>query len=196
MHWYAEDPSLRSRQVLLDAAVVVWVLVWLNIGNAVHATVDRLAGPGRELEEAGTGLADGLSSAAEQTGELPLLGDGLRSPLDGAAGAGEALARAGAAQQDAVGTLALVLAVLLAGIPIVWALQRWLPSRVAFARGHEAAVLLREDVELWALRAALERPLHELATLGPDPVGRWRRGEPGAAEELAALQRRAQGLRR
>lgn len=195
MQWYAEDPSVRTRQVVLDVAVAVWVLVWLRIGGAVHAAVDRLAAPGREMHEAGTGLADGLSSAAEQTGEVPLLGEALRSPLDSAASAGDALARAGAAQQDAVGTLALVLAALLAGIPIVWALQRWLPRRLSFARDHEAAGLLRDDVELWALRAALERPLHELATLGPDPVGRWRRGEPGAAEELAALQRRAQGLR-
>ena len=195
MHWYADDPSLRRRQLVLDAAVALWVLLWLRIGRAVHSAVDRLGAPGRELEEAGTGLADGLSSAASRADDLPVLGRGLSGPLDGAASAGEALARAGTAQQDAVGTLALVLAVLLAGIPVGWAVQRWLPRRLAFRRDRAAAELLHDDVELWALRAALERPLHEIAALGPDPVGRWRRGEPGAAEALAALQRRAQGLR-
>lgn len=90
--------------------------------------------------------------------------------------------------------LALGLAVPLAGLSIVWALQRWLPRRLAFAQEHRAAVQLRDDVELYALRAALHRPLRELATLGADPVGRWRRGEPGAAEALAALKR-AHGLR-
>ena len=195
MHWYAENPALRTRQIRLDAAVAAWVLLWLWIATAVHGAVDRLAGPGRELQEAGERLSGGLSGAAEQADDVPLVGGGLRSPLDAAAGAGDAVASAGIAQQDAVGTLALVLAVLLAGLPIAWALQRWLPGRLAFARDHRAAVQLRDDVELWALRAALQRPLHELARLGPDPVGRWRRGEPGAAEALAALQRRAQGLR-
>ena len=195
MLWYAETPALRSRQLLRDLLVVVWVLVWVRIGAAVHGAVSRLAAPGRELERAGDGLTDGLSGAAERADDVPLVGGGLSAPLDAAAGAGEALAAAGTAQQEAVQVLALVLALVLAGVPIAWALQRWLPGRLAFARDHAAAVRLRDDVELWALRAALHRPLHELAALGPDPVGRWRRGEPGAAEALARLERRAQGLR-
>jgi hypothetical protein len=195
MKWYAETGPLRTRQLLTDAAVGVWVLLWIAIGSALHGAVRGLAAPGRELEEAGDGLAGGLGRAAERTDDLPVVGGGLSAPLDVAAGAGEALARAGSAQQDAVGTLALVLALLLAGIPIAWALQRWLPARAGWARQATAAVRLRDDVELFALRAAAHRPLHELARLGPDPVGRWRRGEPGAAEALAALELRAQGLR-
>ena len=35
-----------------------------------------------------------------------------------------------------------------------------------------------------------------LVTQYRHPVGRWRRGEPGAAEALAALERRARGLSR
>ena len=195
MSWYAETPALRARQLLIDLLVAVWVIVWVRLGQAVHEAVGQLAAPGRELQEAGNGLSDGLSAAARRADDVPRVGDELSAPLEAAAGAGEALARAGVAQQDAVQVLALVLALLLAGVPIAWALQRWLPRRVAFARSHRAAVELRDDVELWALRAALHRPLRELARLGPDPVGRWRRGEPGAAEALARLERRAHGLR-
>lgn len=195
MTWYAETGPLRTRQLLLDLAVTLWVLLWLRLGVTVHDTVGRLAAPGRELEQAGVGLASGLTGAADRADGVPLVGDGLRAPLDLAAGAGEALARAGAGQQDAVGTLALLLALLLAGVPIAWAVQRWLPARLRWARDAKAAGALRDDVELWALRAALNRPLPELARLGPDPVGRWRRSEPGAAEALAALERRACGLR-
>lgn len=195
MRWYAETGTLRSRQLLTDAAVGLWVLLWLWIGTAVHGAVQQLAAPGRELEQAGRGLAGGLSGAADRADDVPLLGGGLRAPLDAAAGAGEAVARAGVAQQDAAGTLALVLAVVLAGLPVAWALQRWLPGRLAWARTAAAATALRDDVELFALRAAVHRPLAELAALGPDPVSRWRRGEPGAAEALAALERRAAGLR-
>jgi hypothetical protein len=195
MRWYAETGPLRTRQLLTDAAVVVWVLVWLRIGWAVHGAVGRLAAPGRQLEQAGTQLSDGLTDAAESAGDVPFVGDGLRDPLDAAAGAGSALARAGAVQQEAVGLLALVLALVLAGIPIAWALQRWLPPRLTWSKAAGAAAALRGDVELFAMRAAVHRPLHELATLGPDPVGRWHRGEPGAAQALADLELRAAGLR-
>lgn len=195
MTWYAETGPLRSRQLLLDALIALWVLLWVRIGVAVDDAVRKLSAPGRELEKAGNGLSGGLSAAAARADDVPLLGGGLSRPLDAAAGAGDALARAGAAQQDAVGTLAVVLALLLAGIPIAWALQHWLPARLRWARQATAAASLRGDVELFALRAATHRPLHELARLGDDPVGRWRRGEPGAAEALAALELRAQGLR-
>jgi hypothetical protein len=195
MSWYAETPALRSRQLLLDGAVAVWVLVWLRVGVAVHDAVTRLAAPGRALERAGRDLADGLGGAADSAGDVPLVGDDLSGPLDAASGAGESLARAGEVQQDAVGLLGLVLALVVAGLPVLLVLLWWLPSRLAFARSHAAARVLRADDELWALRAALHRPLPELAQLGPDAVGRWRRGEPGAAEALAALERRAVGLR-
>lgn len=195
MSWYAETPALRSRQLLRDGAVLLWVLLWLRIGAAVHDAVSRLAAPGRSLERAGRDLSEGLAGAADRAGDVPLLGNELSSPLDSASDAGESLARAGAAQQDAVGLLALVLSLVVAGLPVLVVLLWWLPSRLAFAREHRAARALRADVEMWALRAALHRPLPELARLGPDPVGRWRRGEPGAAEALAALGQRAAGLR-
>lgn len=195
MAWYADDPALRSRQMLLDAAVVAWTAVWLRIGAEVHEQVSRLSATGRELEAAGTRIAGGLSGAADGAGDVPLVGDDLRDPLDLAAEAGRSLAAAGVAQQEAVQTVALVLAVLFAALPVAWAVSRWLPKRLAFSRDHRAAVLLHDDVELWALQAAMHRPLRELALLGPDPIGRWRRGEPGAAEALAALERRARGLR-
>lgn len=195
MSWYAETPALRSRQLLHDAAVALWVLVWVRVGLAVHDGVERLGAPGRSLARAGRDLSGGLSGAADRLDRLPGVGDDLAAPLDSASGAGESLARAGEAQQDAVGLLALVLALVVAGLPVLVVLVWWLRSRLAFVRGHRAARALRGDEELWALRAALHRPLPELARLGPDPVGRWRRGEPGAAAALAALERRAAGLR-
>lgn len=195
MSWYAETPALRRRQLLRDGLVLLWVLVWVRVGAAVHEAVSQLAAPGRALEDAGRDLADGLGGAADRADDVPLLGDDLADPLGGAAGAGESLAQAGQVQQDAVGLVALVLALVVAGLPVLVVLLRWLPARLAFARGHRAALALRGDSELWALRAAMHRPLPELARLGPDPVGRWRRGEPGAAEALAVLERQAAGLR-
>lgn len=195
MTWYAQTPALRTRQQLTDLAVAVWTLVWLRVGVAVHEAVQRLGAPGRGLQDAGGSLEGGLSGAAERAGDLPVVGGGLRSPLDAAADAGRALTRVGVAQEQAVDRLALLLAVLVVLLPVGWALQRWLPRRLAWSRDAGAAGALRTDVELLALRAAVHRPLPELARLGPDPVGAWRRGEPGAAQALADLELQALGLR-
>lgn len=194
MTWYAETADLRRRQIVTDVLVAAWVLLWLRVGWALHDGVQRLAAPGVELEEAGIGLADGLRGAAERAGRLPGIGDGLRSPLDAAAGAGDALAGAGAAQQSAVGTLALLLALLLGGLPILWVLSRWLPQRLRWRREVVAARRLRGDVDLLALRAATSSSLEDLARLGPDPVTRWRSGDASAGRALAGLELRRLGL--
>jgi len=119
MSWYAETPALRLRQQLHDLFVVVWALVWLRVGVAVHEAVQRLAAPGRALERAGRDLSDGLGGAADRADDVPLLGDDLSAPLDSASGAGSALAEAGQVQQDAVGLLALVLTLVVAGLPVL-----------------------------------------------------------------------------
>jgi hypothetical protein len=194
MTWYAETPDLRRRQITVDVLVAVWVLLWLRVGLAVHDGVQRLAGPGVELQEAGTGLSGGLRGAAERAGSVPGIGGGLRAPLDAAAGAGDLLADAGAAQQAAVGTLALILGLVIGGLPVLWALSRWLPSRLRWRRDAVAAGRLRGDVDLLALRAATSAPLPVLAALGPDPVTRWRAGDADAGRALAALELRRLGL--
>jgi len=195
MTWYADSPGLRARQQVLDAAVLAWVLLLAWLGRAVHRAVTALAAPGRELEEAGDGLAGGLAGAADRVGGVPGVGGGLRAPLDAAAGAGEVLSRAGAAQQDAVGTLALLLALVVGGLPALWAVARWLPGRLRWSREATAARRLTGDVDLLALRAAASAPLADLARLGPDPVTRWRAGDEAAGRALAALELRRLGLR-
>ena len=195
MRWYAEMPALRARQVLTDAAVLAWTVLWLAVGREVHRAVDRLGDPGRQLQQAGDGLTSGLSDAAERADDVPLVGDELRGPLDLAGRAGEAVRAAGQAQEQAVESLALLLATAVVVLPVLWALSRWLPPRLRWARDVQAVAVLRADVELLALRAATAAPLAELARLGPEPVGRWRRGEPGAAERLAALELARLGVR-
>jgi hypothetical protein len=194
MTWYAETSDLRRRQQAADVAVVLWVLLWLWWARGVHRAVERLGAPGEELRQAGDGLSGGLSGAAERAGSIPGVGGGLRAPLDAAAGAGDLLSRAGTAQEDAVGTLALLLALLTAGLPIAWALSRWLPDRLRWKRTATAARRLRGDVDLLALRAAAHAPLPELARLGPDPVSRWQAGDADAGRQLAALELRRLGI--
>ena len=86
---YAETPTLRLRQLLTDAGVLVALLLLVALGHTVHDAVQQLASPGVRLEGAGRSFAGSLTSAAGTVGDLPVVGDRLRAPFDGAA---EALA--------------------------------------------------------------------------------------------------------
>ena len=84
---YAAAPLHRTRQVAADVLVLVAVYAAVRAGQAVHTAVLRLAEPGRQLESAGRDIGTSLHDAAAQVGGLPLVGDGVRVPLDRAASA-------------------------------------------------------------------------------------------------------------
>lgn len=197
MKLYAEAPGRHSRQILLDALVLLWMLLWVKVASVVHGLVERLAAPGRALEDAGGRLSDSLGEAARKAGDVPVAGDSLRKPLASAADAAHGLAAAGGAQQVAVNRLALALAVVVALAPILAVLVRYLPDRLRWIRAASAADQLRassSDLDLFAIRALAHRPLSELARIGPDPAGAYLRQEPGVTAELAELELRAIGL--
>ena len=195
MKWYADDPVRRAKQVALDLGVLAWVYLCVRVALVVKSTVLRLQEPGRILQDAGNSLAGGLDDAAQRVAGTPLIGNSLRGPLAAAADAGRAVAGAGTSTESAAAHLALVLALVVAVIPIVVVLAWWLPHRWRYAREAAAAVALRGDTDLLALRAATSLPLVRLARLGPDPVARWRRGDPDAAAQLAALALAELGVR-
>ena len=195
MTLYAELPAVRNRQILGDLALALWIALWLRLSVAVLDATQRLAAPGRDLERAGGALQRSLGDTGARASELPLVGDLLREPLDAASNAAGSVTQAGITQQNAVGRLALILALLVAVLPIAWAIGRHVPARIRWMREYAAARRLQGDVDLLALRAATSLPLHVIGSLGPEPVARWRRGEPGAGQSLAALQLRALGLR-
>ena len=92
--------------------------------------------------------------------------------------------------------LALWLAVLLAAIPIVWLLSRYLPGRLRWAGEATAASRLRSEpaaAQLFALRALANRPLPKLRRTAPDPAAAYARGD---YEALATLELAELGLRR
>ncbi len=198
MKLYADAPARRSRQILLDLLVIAWVVVWVRVGEDLHDATLRLAGPGRQMQDAGNGIGRNMRSASDQVAGVPLVGDRLQTPFDAVARASTSLARAGVEQQSAVGHLATVLGVAVAVIPIAIALALWLPRRLRFARRAGAAqrfVDADADLDLFALRAMAVQPMHVLARVSPDPVGAWRRGDRDVVRSLALLELRAAGIR-
>ncbi|NEK85837.1 hypothetical protein GCU60_08690 [Blastococcus saxobsidens] len=198
MRFYAEQPALRSRQLAADAGVLLWTVFWVLVARVVHGAVLVLAEPGRAVEDLGRSVAGSMGSAAEAAEDVPVVGDELAAPFEALAGAGGSVGGAGRSAQDAVDTLALVLAVVLVLLPVGWLVSRWLPWRLRYAREAGAAqgmLTTPGDLEILAARALATAPLPELATL-PDGTGAaWRRGDPTAVRALAAVELARLGLR-
>lgn len=199
MTLYADLPLRRALQVAGDLAVVLWAWLWIEVAGAVRDATLRLAGPGRRIDASATDLASRLRDAGDRVSGVPLVGDEVRSPFDGAGGAAEGIAGAGRDQVAAVESLAHWLGLVVALVPILLVLLVWLPRRVRFVRRATAGrrfLDARADLDLFALRAMAHQPLHVLARLDDDPAGAWRRGDARVVEALADLELRAVGLRR
>ena len=195
---YSDLPVRRTRQVVSDLFVLAWVVLWVWVGRVVHDAVASLAGPGRELADAGAGFRGTMTSAGDSVDDLPLLEDRIAEPFRSAAGAGAGIEQAGNSFADAVEKTAVVLGVVTALVPIVLLVGWWLVVRVGFARRAGAAQRFVDgapDLDLFALRAMANQPMTRLASISSDPAGAWRRGDPEVVRALATLELRESGLR-
>jgi hypothetical protein len=197
MKLYADLPSRRTAQVIGDVLLVVWVLVWLRLSAEVHRATERLAVPGHRVDASASDLADQFHHAADSLDGLPVVGAGASRPFDGAASAADQLAAAGRTQVAAVDSLAFWLSLAIALVPILLALAFYVPARLRFVRRATAGqgfLDAEADLDLFALRALANQPLHVLARISDDPAGRWRDRDPAVVHRLAALELRDVGL--
>jgi hypothetical protein len=195
---YADRLPTALRQLITDLIIVIWVYAWIRAALWVHDMVLKLGVPGQKLEGAGSGLAANLADAGGKVGRVPLVGDQLTKPFNGAADAARSLADAGREQQAIVGRIALVMALVVVALPLALVLFLWLPRRLRWMRRAAVARTVRDQPagrDLLALRALASRPLNELAKLGPDIAQSWRNGDAEAVDALAALELRDLGLR-
>jgi hypothetical protein len=198
MKLYADTTARRTRQLLADVAMLVWLAVWVWAGRQVHDVVLRLRGPADSLQSAGTSVHDSLSGAGAEAGRIPVVGADLQRWLDGAASSGTRLRGAGQSMASGVESLAAWLGWSTALVPILTVGVLWLWLRARFVRRATAAqrfIDANEDLDLFALRAMVRQPMTELARISPDPAGAWRRGERDVILALAALELHDEGLR-
>jgi hypothetical protein len=194
---YAERLPTAIRQLLTDIVVVVWVYLWIRAGLWVHDMVQKLAVPGQKLQSAGGGIADNLADAGSKVNRVPLVGDQLVKPFNGAADAARAIADAGRQQQHVVDQMSVLLALLAVSVPLALVAFLWLPLRLRWMRRAGVASAVRAEPagrDLLALRALAGRPLNELTRLGPDIAQSWRNGDAEAVDTLAALELKRLGL--
>jgi hypothetical protein len=197
MKFYADRPLRRTAQTVADLGALLLVVFAIRVGVDVHTEVMKLQAPGNALINAGRGLSGTFDSAADHAGDLPLIGRALAGALHGGADAGTQLSNAGQWQVEATANLALWMAVILIGVPVVFLLVTWLPLRVHFIRRATAGVRLRrlgvDGHDLLALRALATQPLPRLAAAGEVTTG-WRERDPGVISKLAGWELERLGL--
>lgn len=198
MQWYAETPARRTRQLIGDLCVLAWVILWVLVGRWTFSLVRGLAAPADPLRSAGTSVRDRMDEVAGQVGDVPLVGDRLTAPFQGAADAGGSLVSAGDALDSAATRVAWLLSLVVAVTPILLVAGAYLFLRVTYVRRATALARLREaphTMELLALRALVSQAPARLARIHPDPLERWRAGDPATVDALAGLELRRLGLR-
>lgn len=196
---YATTPARLLRQVLSDLVVLVWTIVWITVGLAVHSAVSTIAQVGRQVQGGATGVAGNLNSAGDNADDFPLVGDSLAKPLRAASEAALDIAGAGQNLDTTATWLAVVLALAVAAPPILFVAMPWLFLRLRFFRRKWTAITLASTPageQLLALRALANRPLARLAEVSIDPVGAWRRDDAVAVRGLANLELRSAGIAR
>jgi hypothetical protein len=195
---YSDVGVQRAGQLVGDLVFVAWVWVCVELGLIVYRITNALGVPGRTAASAGDGLAGQLRRLSEPIGRVPAVGDQLRSPIDGAAGAAGQMAQAGRDMAHAVEQLAYLLAGVTIALPVLFAVLIWLPRRIRFSRRATAAQKFIDnaaDLDLFALRAMANQPMHKLAKISDDPVTAWRDGDRAVITQLATLELRTSGLK-
>jgi TRAP-type C4-dicarboxylate transport system permease small subunit len=198
MKLYSDFPARRTAQIVADLIALGLIAVFVWTGVLVYGAIAVLAAFGKTIEDAGDGFEKTMADAGDTLGGVPLIGGGIRQPFDAASGAGTLLAQAGQAQQDLVMTVALVIGIVVAAIPILLVLWIWLRRRGRWARrATEARNLSRmpDGPDLLALRALVNADFRDLHDIHGEPVDAWRRGEKKVVRALAQLELREAGVR-
>ncbi|TWP46463.1 hypothetical protein FKR81_35440 [Lentzea tibetensis] len=197
MKWYADNPTRFGLQVIFDLVALGWAALWIWIAVTAHDAVLDLRAPGDGLVNAGSGIRDAFTGAADKARGVPLVGDDLSGALGGGTRAGETLIGAGNAQISVVQDTAFWLQVALIALPLAFLLITWLPLRLRFALRAGAARRLQVAgfSDLLALRALSSLPARQLARFSDDPAEAWRRGDDEVIAALARRELSALGLR-
>ncbi|MCA1781030.1 MAG: hypothetical protein ABR500_06785 [Dermatophilaceae bacterium] len=198
MKLYADLPPRRTRQILADALMLVWVVTWVVVARAVHEMTMTLAVPGRALQDAGGSFRDRMLGAGDRVDDLPLLQDRLAEPFRDVSGVGTDIASAGTDLVTAAERVALVAGLTTALIPITIVGAVWLALRLRWIRRATTTARFidsTDDLDLFALRALAHQPMTALARISEDPSGAWRRGDATVITALAELELADTGLR-
>ncbi len=196
---WSEVPGMRWREIVLDAATVLWIGVWTMSAWRIYEALAGIARRVALIRDGGLALASVGEYISEALAPLPLIG-----PATGVA-IGTAFRATGYPFIEVGGVLErlfiitfALLALIILVLPIALWLNRYLPWRVRQIRALRAARqvirvaprLPDSEVERLLASRALHRLSYEtLLRYSPDPFGDWVSGRYDrlARSELASI---------
>ncbi|MDQ6883214.1 MAG: hypothetical protein M3077_03095 [Candidatus Dormibacteraeota bacterium] len=199
MRLYPDLYGRRFAWMFADLFVLAWIFVWVQAGLFVQRLVLQLDALAQGVIKAGTTFDSWIRSFDQSIpGGVPYLSDFLhRTAAALKTHSGDSLISAGQAGSHAVHLLALILAIVVAAIPIVLMLMVFLPKRVrliydmqgvhvTLRRALARPELTPQMLEILAGRAIYTLPYHRLLAYSHNPAEDWylRRFEPLARAEL------------
>lgn len=206
MHVWSEHDGQRAREITIDLATLVWVVLWTTIGVRVYGFLVNLAEAGRLVRDSGFELHDAGASIGEALEGIPLVGEGAAGGVrDAFDAAGDPLVAFGTDLERALIVMAALLAALVAATGLVPWLTRYVPwrtdrvrrlnaaTRVVRRRGFSSTtpVPAPEIERLLASRAIHRLDYDELLRFTPDPIGDW---SAGRHDRLARAELEGSGL--
>jgi hypothetical protein len=186
----------RRALLVIDAAMLVWVLAWIGLGVAIGINVEHLTDLSRTVAAEGSAVQS-VGKSLSNLGSIPFVGGDLRHAAQQIDQAGASAVASGNSSLSAIHTLAVLLAVAVALLPSVPVFGFYVPLRVN--RGREARAVRRAVLEHGndpAFEAFLAR--RAVASLGYRRLqrlpGAWEDIHNGRNDRLAAAELRRLGV--
>ncbi len=205
---WSERRGPRLREMVADAATIVWLGLWAVLGTRLFLALAELAGAGRLIRDGGVNLIRGGGQVAGAVEGVPLVGQGAADGIrDAFSAAGRPVVEFGTDLERLLLIIAGLLGAIVVAIAVVPWLNRYLPWRVArFRRLNAGSRVLRSAAVLDASssgsaeveRLLASRALHrleyaELLEFSSDPFGDW---FSGRMDRLAQAELETIGLGR
>lgn len=199
MRLYPDLFSRRFAWMLADLVVVGWIYLSVRAGLWVNNLVLQLDALAQGVIKAGKTFDSWIASFEQGIpNNVPYLSDFLHNTAEGLKShSGDPLISAGLAGSHGIHLLALILGIIVATVPIFFALLIWLPRRlrlIADMRGVHVTLrralarpeLTPQMLEILAGRAIYTLPYSRLLAYSENPAEDWylRRFEPLARAEL------------
>lgn len=182
--------------LVLDVLVVLWIVVFLLLGDAVADAVRELTALSGTVERVGGAVDEAGRSIGSV--DAPFIGGGFDQAGERLSEAGRGITREGLDTRATIDRAADLLGFAVAAIPIFPALLVYVPPRLLRARETQALrrVLARDGDDpllerFLAQRAVSSLPYRTLLQVSDRP---WRDAEEGPYDRLAAEELRRLGL--
>ena len=203
---WSERRGPRLREMVADAATLVWVGLWAVLGIRLFLGLADLAGAGRLIRDGGNNLISGGARVAGAIEGIPLVGEGAATGIrDAFSAAGQPVVEFGTDLERLLIIIAGLLGLIVVAVAVIPWLNRYVPWRVArFQRLNAGTRVIRaasvspdartrEMDRLLASRALYRLEYADLLEFTPDPFGDWARGR---LDRLVQAELESVGLQR